>query len=83
MQPNVTFDYARYCGANNCPADILPVSSTTPSKQSIYLLVGVLIGICVIGLVNTICFMDDIEIEAEEKKEKKKGSRLAATCEAI
>ena len=74
MPSNSTFDYTRYCGANNCPADILPSSSTTPSKESVYILVGLLVTICVIGINNTICFMDNIPMITDKKEDDKKMS---------
>jgi hypothetical protein len=74
MPSNSTFDYTRYCGANNCPADILPSSSTTPSRESVYILVGILVTICVIGIINTICFMDNIPMITDKKENVKKMS---------
>lgn len=57
---NTEYDYVKYCGFNNCPKDPLPVTSSKPGLQSVYLLCGALIFLCLLALLITICFVDNI-----------------------
>ena len=64
------YSYARYCGFNNCPADELPPASSSPTQLSVYILLGLLVLLCFIGMAIAALFMDDIEIK-EQNTDKK------------
>ncbi len=54
------FNYAATCGANNCPTYELAKSSTDPSTTSVYELLASLIGLCLLAILITILFMDNL-----------------------
>ncbi len=58
---STAFDYQSMCGANNCPDFKLPVSSTDPSDSSVYWLLGSLIALCVVAILTTTFFMDNLK----------------------
>ena len=67
------YDYARYCGYNNCPNDRLPDISSKPSLFSVYLLCGSMISLCILAMVVTILLVDNIkDLENGEIKGNKK-----------
>ena len=73
------YNYARYCGFNNCPADVLPPASSSPTQLSVYILLGLLVLLCFIGMAITAFFMDHIEIKepnTDKKPEPKKENIL-------
>ena len=73
------YNYARYCGFNNCPADELPPASNSPTQLSVYILLGLLVLLCFIGMAITAFFMDHIEIrepKTDKKTEPEKGNIL-------
>ena len=70
------FDYARYCGFNNCPSDKLPDVSSKSSLTSVYILCGILMLLCVAAILVTIIFVDNIKT-IENENEKKVKTTLA------
>ncbi len=67
---NGTFDYAGSCGIANCPNTKLPASQSTPTDKSFYILYGSLILLCVLSILITIFFMDNISDDDENNVEK-------------
>ncbi len=63
------YNYARYCGYNNCPADKLSEISSKRSLSSIYLLRAAMMSLCVLSMIVTILFVDNISI-VDDKMEK-------------
>lgn len=75
-----SYDYARYCGFNNCPSDPLPPASSSPTQASVYTLLGLLVLVCLISMVITILFMDHIEMNegsSDENTESKRETTAA------
>ena len=67
------YDYARYCGLNNCPTDKLPDISAKPTLYSVYFLCGALIFLCVLSIILTLIFVDNISLlEDISNAEKRK-----------
>jgi hypothetical protein len=69
---NSTFDYSISCGANNCPYTSLPESTSRPSLSSIYGLCGTLNGACLLAIIITAVFVDDLKYD-ENLKEVARG----------
>ena len=66
------YNYAKYCGYNNCPFDKLPEISSKRSLFSIYLLRAAMMSLCVLSMIVTILFVDNISI-IDDKIEKQKN----------
>jgi hypothetical protein len=79
---NATYDYGAHCGVNNCPNTKLPISSS-PTEDSIRLLCGVLVAICIVGIVNTIVFLDDLEMTPDESKDCRKSDEQTSKFSKI
>lgn len=67
---NSTFDYENNCGAKNYPQTKLPEAASKPSVTSIYVLCGVLNGSCLLAILISALFVDDVKDEDETKREK-------------
>ncbi len=77
------FKFEDYCGAKNCPADALPITASDPTEVSVFILLGLLIFINVLGILTTIIFMDNISyktddetIELDKKAEKRVDKKI-------
>jgi hypothetical protein len=67
------FTFEQTCGINNCPAYDLPISSSEPTKTSVYILLGVFLLITFLGFLTTVFFMDDINFEKNTNELENKG----------
>ena len=74
------FDYEQYCGLNNCPSHSLPPASNKPSVLSVYIFCGALIGLCILAIIITVVFVDNVELIQDEKIKQKKPK---LTCAAF
>ena len=73
IEVNTTyFSFEKTCGVNNCQSDKLLISTSDPTKASIYTLLGILLGINFLGILTTIFFMDDLSYEIKVYKRIKK-----------
>ena len=59
------FNYSHSCGANNCPKTILPEAASKPTINSIYALCGTLIGACLLAILITFIFVDDLKYDED------------------
>ena len=64
------FDYANSCGLNNCPETKLPGSLSKMTRSSFILLYICLIALCVLSMVVTLLFMDNLKDESESSPEE-------------
>jgi hypothetical protein len=67
------FSFEQTCGINNCPVYDLPISSSEPTKTSVFVLLGVFLIITFLGLLITVFFMDDINFEKNTNELENKG----------
>lgn len=71
------FDYAHSCGQYNCPQTKLPGSLAKPTKKSFAILYGSLLALCILSILTTFFFMDnikDVDEQDEGDSNKKKIS---------
>ena len=66
---NRTINYADSCGGNNCPNKFSTSVSVKYTKESIYILCGVLDLLMILAVITTF-FMDDIQADEILKDEK-------------
>ena len=66
------FNFEQTCGFNNCPIDVLPESSSDPTKTSVYILLGILLFINFLGILTTIFFIDEIYYEKNANLDENK-----------
>ena len=64
---NSTFNYAENCGANNCPYTKLPEAASKPSLTSTYALCGTLNASCLLAIIITALFVDDLKYDDDLK----------------
>ncbi len=67
------------CGYYNCPDDeFLKNDNSKTSQESIYILIGTLIGFCLISILITLIFVDNVKIiNNDGALEKKKRSSIS------
>lgn len=65
---NSTFDYAAYCGSQNCPRTKLPEATSKPTLNSIYALFGTLSASTLLSLFICLLFVDDLKFDENNKK---------------
>ena len=67
---NESYDYARYCGFNNCPNTQLPDVSSKSTSNSIYALIGTMMFLCILSIFVTLIFVDDISLTIDDEIER-------------
>lgn len=84
LPANTTYNYAENCGANNYPQTKLPEAASKPSIKSVYILGATLALSCVVAIVVTLFFVDDIRENDENGKElKREKITLARASKSI
>ena len=69
IEVNTTyFNFEQTCGINNCQSDKLLISTSDPTKASIYTLLGILLLINIFGILTTVFFMDKISYKNNSTK---------------
>ncbi len=68
-QNKIDFDYANSCGRNNCPSTQIPTSLSKPTRSSFIQLYISLIVLCVLSMIVTLLFMDNIKEEEDHEDE--------------
>lgn len=64
-----TYDYAKNCGAYNCPQTKLPGSLSKTTKKSFAILYGCLLALIGLSVATTLVFMDNIQDHDDEEIE--------------
>jgi hypothetical protein len=76
LQVNSTFDYAASCGVRNYPQTPLPDTATRPTRNSIFILFGTIVAACLLAILITLLFVDDVkDDELHEGYEKADGNK--------
>lgn len=71
LSVNSTFNYAENCGANNYPQTKLPEATSKPSVQSVYILCATLVASCLLAILVTFLFVDDIKEDMSDELAKR------------
>ena len=74
-----SYDFAKYCGVNNCPQTILNFSQSKPTQTSIYFLFASLLILCALAMCTTVFFMDNLkdDEEANQKSELSDSKKMS------
>lgn len=80
---NTTYNYSRYCGSNNCPNDNLPISTSQPSETSVYILLGLLLFLCFLGIITSTIFVENIDIKRYNKEEESDQLKIKSNSSGI
>ena len=75
LPANTTYNYAENCGANNYPQTKLPEAASKPTVKSVYILGATLAASCVVAIIVTVFFVDDI-VEDDENGKPMKRERI-------
>ena len=68
------YDYENNCGINFCPTTELAASQSKPTTESFIVLYICLVGLCLLAILVTFFFVDDI---AEEEQHVEKQEKLS------
>ena len=71
---STAYDYANNCGMGNCPQTQLLPSTSKPSLGSVYALCATLIASCLVAIVITALFVDDLR--GGEENEEEDGRKM-------
>lgn len=74
-----SYDYKSLCGASNCPWYRLSTEKSKPSFTSVYILCGLLLCFCVIAILITILFVDNINLNNSDYDESEPTSYLISS----
>ncbi len=67
---NESYDYARFCGFNNCPDTKLPDISSKSTPNSIYSFIGTMMFLCILSIFCTLMFVDNISLIVDDEIER-------------
>ena len=65
------YDYVQNCGFSNCPDTILPESTSKSTQHSIYVFIGIMIFLCLVSVLVTLVFVDNVSVAIEDGIEEK------------